>query len=69
MAGPAMAMSSPEVQDEFMKFKQFLQQGLGNVLPEGVPLPEEAAMQRMQEQGRPMPAPAAPRRRQPAGAR
>ena len=58
MAGPQMAMASPEVQDEFMKYKQFLQQGLGNVLPEGVPLPEEAAMQRMQQQGRPIPQPA-----------
>jgi len=66
MSGPQMMMASPEVQDEFMKYKQFLQQGLGNVLPEGVPLPEEAAMQRMQQQGRPMPQPAAPQR---AGAR
>ena len=57
MAGPQMSMASPEVQDEFMKYKQFLQQGLGNVLPEGVPLPEEAAMQRMMQQGRPMPKP------------
>ena len=55
MAGPQMAMSDPSVQDEFMKYKQFLQQGLGNVLPEGVPLPEDAAMQRMMQQGRPMP--------------
>ena len=28
MSGPQMMMASPEVQDEFMKYKQFLQQGL-----------------------------------------
>lgn len=65
MAGPQMSLASPEVQDEFMKYKQFLQQGLGNVLPEGVPLPEDAAMNRMAAQGRPMPRPPQP---QPAGA-
>ena len=66
MAGPQMSLSSPEVQDEFMKYKQFLQQGLGNVLPEGVPLPEDAAMNRMAAQGRQMPRPQ--QQQQPAGA-
>tara|TARA_R100001460_G_scaffold101326_1_gene145214 strand:- start:1295 stop:3322 length:2028 start_codon:yes stop_codon:yes gene_type:complete len=71
MAGPQMAMASPEVQDEFMKYKQFLQQGLGNILPEGVPPPEQAAMQRMQQQGRPIPQPQRPQpqRPSPAGVR
>ena len=66
MAGPQMAMADPSVQDEFMKYKQFLQQGLGNILPEGVPLPEEAAMKRMQQQGRP---PSQQQQPQMAGAR
>lgn len=44
MSGPIMAMASTEVQNEFIKLKEFLMQSMGVMMPEGVPSPMEAAM-------------------------
>tara|TARA_R100000458_G_scaffold33370_1_gene30707 strand:+ start:1290 stop:3185 length:1896 start_codon:yes stop_codon:yes gene_type:complete len=49
MSGPLMAIASTEVQNEFIKLKQFMMQSTGAMMPEGVPSPLEAAM--MQQQG------------------
>lgn len=43
MSGPLMQVASPEVQDEFMKFKRFLLESMQMVLPEGVPNPDDSA--------------------------
>tara|TARA_R100000234_G_scaffold120088_1_gene105314 strand:+ start:2360 stop:4399 length:2040 start_codon:yes stop_codon:yes gene_type:complete len=43
MASPAMSMSSPLVQDEFMKYRQFLFDSMGMTLPESVPNPDDMA--------------------------
>ena len=55
MTSPTMAVSSPEVQDEFMKYRQFLMDSMGMTLPEAVPNPDDMAIllqaeQAMQEQ-------------------
>lgn len=42
MVGPAMRRASPEVQDQFLRYKQFLELSMGNVLPEGVPTPDQS---------------------------
>lgn len=63
MSGPLMSISSTEVQNEFIKLKEFMMQSMGVMMPEGVPSPMEAAMmQQPQEgmdmgQGGPMPFP------------
>ncbi len=58
LASPSMLLSTPEVQDEFMKYRQFLFDAMGLTLPEAVPNPddmailvqaERAAMEREQE--------------------
>ena len=46
-----MAVSSTEVQNEFIKLRQFLMESMGQVMPEGVPSPMEAAMMQQQEMG------------------
>ena len=43
MASPAMSMGSPIVQDEFMKYRQFLFDSMGMTLPEAVPNPDDMA--------------------------
>ena len=58
MTSPVMSVGSSEVQDEFMKYRQFLMDSMGLTLPEAVPNPddmailmqaEQAAQQRMME--------------------
>ena len=58
MTSPVMSVGSSEVQDEFMKYLQFLMDSMGLTLPEAVPNPddmailmqaEQAAQQRMME--------------------
>lgn len=44
MSSPMMGMSSPTVQDEFKKYREFMMMSMGTVLPEGVPSPEEGPM-------------------------
>jgi hypothetical protein len=44
MSGPLMAVASTEVQNEFIKLKEFMMQSTGAMMPEGVPSPMEAAM-------------------------
>ena len=44
MTSTSMTMASPEVQDEFMKYRQFLMQSLGLTLPEAVPSPDDMAV-------------------------
>jgi len=44
MSGPIMSIASTEVQDEFIKLKQFMLESTGAVMPEGVPSIMEAAM-------------------------
>ena len=51
MSSPIMAVSSTEVQNEFIKLRQFLMESMGQVMPEGVPSPMEAAMMQQQEMG------------------
>jgi hypothetical protein len=50
MASPQMAMARPEVQDEFMKYRQFLFDALGMTLPEAVPNPDDMSMLMQAEQ-------------------
>lgn len=55
MSSPSMSMAAPPVQDEFMKYRQFLFDAMGMTLPEAVPNPDDMAMlmqaeQAMQEQ-------------------
>jgi hypothetical protein len=56
MGSPAMMMASPDVQDEFMKFRSFMLESMGMVLPAAVPNPDDAAMLSMAMQDR-LPAP------------
>lgn len=63
MSGPLMAVASTEVQNEFIKLKEFMMQSTGAMMPEGVPSPMEAAMMQNPQgememgQGGPMPFP------------
>ena len=62
MSGPIMSIASTEVQNEFIKLKQFMMESTGAMMPEGVPSPMEAAMMQQpqgmgQGQGGPMPFP------------
>ncbi len=61
MSSPIMSVASTEVQNEFIKLKEFMIQSTGAVMPEGVPsLMEAAEMQQPMEgmgQGGPMPFP------------
>lgn len=43
MGGPLMQVAGPEVQDEFIRYKQFLMQSMQMVLPQGVPNPDDLA--------------------------
>ena len=54
MSGPIMSIASPQVQNEFIKLKQFLLEATGVMMPEGVPSPMEAAMSQQMGQGGPM---------------
>ena len=53
MSGPLMSISSSEVQNEFIKFKQFLLESTGAIMPEGIPSPMEAAMMQQPMEGMP----------------
>jgi hypothetical protein len=44
MTGPIMKMASPDVQDEFMKLREFLLESMGLVLPAAVPNPDDMAL-------------------------
>jgi len=44
MTSTSMIMASPEVQDEFMKYREFLMQSLGLTLPKAVPSPDDMAV-------------------------
>tara|TARA_R100000664_G_scaffold33888_2_gene52531 strand:+ start:2303 stop:4204 length:1902 start_codon:yes stop_codon:yes gene_type:complete len=59
MSGPIMSIASTEVQNEFIKLKQFMMESTGAMMPEGIPSPMEAAMMQQQGmgQGGPMPFP------------
>ena len=61
MSGPLMSVASTEVQNEFIKLKEFMLQSTGAMMPEGVPSPMEAAMMQQSQQGKgqggPMPFP------------
>ena len=50
MASPSMSMAAPPVQDEFMKYRQFLFDSLGLTLPEAVPNPDDMSMLMQAEQ-------------------
>ena len=51
MSGPLMSIAEPQVQNEFIKLKEFMMQSMGVMMPESVPSPMEAAMmQNPQEQ-------------------
>ena len=50
MTGPVMMAASPEVQDEFMKYRQFLMDSMGMTLPEAVPNPDDMAILMQAEQ-------------------
>jgi hypothetical protein len=45
-----MMAASPEVQDEFMKYRQFLMDSMGMTLPEAVPNPDDMAILMQAEQ-------------------
>jgi hypothetical protein len=51
MSGPLMSIASTEVQNEFIKFKRFLMESTGVMMPEGVPSPMEAAMSQNPQEG------------------
>ena len=44
LASPTMLLSSSEVQDEFMKYRQFLFNAMGMTLPESIPNPDDMAL-------------------------
>jgi hypothetical protein len=44
LASPSMQFAAPAVQDEFMKYRQFLFHAMGMTLPESVPNPDDMAM-------------------------
>lgn len=44
MSGPLMSIAEPQVQNEFIKLKEFMMQSMGVMMPENVPSPMEAAM-------------------------
>jgi hypothetical protein len=44
LASPTMLLASSEVQDEFMKYRQFLFDAMGMTLPEAVPNPDDMAL-------------------------
>ena len=49
-----MSIASPEVQNEFIKLKQFMLESTGAMMPQGMPSPMEAAMmQQPPEEGGP----------------
>ena len=50
MTSPTMSVASPEVQDEFMKYRQFLMDSMGMTLPEAVPNPDDMAILMQAEQ-------------------
>ena len=50
MASPQMSMASPEVQDEFMKYRQFMMDSMGMTLPEAVPNPDDMSILMQAEQ-------------------
>jgi hypothetical protein len=50
MSSPQMAMAAPQVQDEFMKYRQFLFDSMGLTLPEAVPNPDDMSMLMQAEQ-------------------
>tara|TARA_R100000234_G_scaffold45120_1_gene26931 strand:- start:5176 stop:7140 length:1965 start_codon:yes stop_codon:yes gene_type:complete len=51
MSSPRMAIASPEVQNAFKRYREFLMDSLGMVLPEAVPNPDDlAALQGTMEQ-------------------
>ena len=50
MTSPTMSSASPEVQDEFMKYRQFLMDSMGMTLPEAVPNPDDMAILMQAEQ-------------------
>ena len=51
MSGPLMSVATPEVQNEFIKLKQFMLEATGAMMPEGIPSPMEAAMMQQQMGG------------------
>ena len=51
MSGPLMSISSTEVQNEFVKLKQFMMESTGAMMPEGIPSPMEAAMSQQPQEG------------------
>lgn len=44
MGSPKMSMASPEVRNEFARYREFLMSAMGTILPEGVPNPDDQAM-------------------------
>lgn len=44
LTSPTMSMASPQVQDEFMKYRQFMMDALGFTLPEAVPNPDDMSI-------------------------
>ena len=50
MTSTVMSVSSSEVQDEFMKYRQFLMDSMGMTLPEAVPNPDDMAILMQAEQ-------------------
>jgi len=44
MSSTHMSLASPEVQDEFMKYREFMMHSLGLTLPEAVPSPDDMAV-------------------------
>lgn len=57
MSGPIMSVASTEVQNEFIKLKQFMVESTGVMMPEGVPSPMEAAMMQQPNEGQEGPLP------------
>lgn len=51
LQGPAMTVASPEVHDEFSRFREWLLYQMGQVLPEGIPNPDDlVAMREVESQ-------------------
>jgi hypothetical protein len=48
MTSPILSVASPEVQDEFRKFRDAMLRFMGQTLPQQVPTPDEAAVMGMQ---------------------
>ena len=51
MSHPRMGMAAPQVQDEFKRYREFLLDAMGMILPEATPNPDDmAALQMIEEQ-------------------